>query len=98
MGKRQKKETVAILVSCPNCSHTHEIVVSPSELLKRNPVEQHYKVADIQKMFGVTRQTVMSWIHDNKLYATRTGTSRTSPWYISESAIREFRQKYRSGA
>lgn len=95
---RTSDDLVKVLVTCPKCEHTHAITVSDSDL-RPNRTERFYRLAEVEKMFGVSRRTVKQWIYDKKLEAQklseRGDSYKGAPWFVSESAIRRFREKYR---
>ena len=79
-----------ILVTCPSCGHTHTIEVDSADL-HPNP-ERTYKLKDVEKILGLSRRTLKQLIYDGKLKAEKSGDSQTSGWYVSESAIAEYRR------
>lgn len=91
---RFEAATVDIIVTCPKCAHSHSITLSEDEL-PGSASERFFKLAEVQKMLNVSRRTVKRWIYDGKLKAVKpTGNAQSSPWFVPESALKEFRRKY----
>ncbi len=55
----------------------------------------YYTVAEVARLKGVTRATVVNWIHANLLSAWREGGDR-SPWRIPLDALDEVRHANRA--
>jgi excisionase family DNA binding protein len=74
-------------VTCPECGTD---VAVPSE----ERIEPMYRLAEVEQALGVSRPTVKRWIYQGKLRAQKLGGGGTgSPWYVSESALTEFREQ-----
>lgn len=84
--------TTSVLVSCPSCAHVHRISVNNADLQPNAGRERMYKISDVISLLGLSRRTIKQYIYDGKLRAQRFTDGPTSPWYISESALREFRE------
>jgi excisionase family DNA binding protein len=93
---RYHDEIIDVLVTCPKCAHSHTVNIPESELPNSNS-ERYYRLAEIEKMLGVSRRTVKQWIYDKKLRATKPseGESKGAPWFVSASDLAEFRRKNR---
>jgi hypothetical protein len=94
MPPKTKDEVLDILVTCPHCAHTHVIKLNEADLpLRRNTGRQRmYKLSEVAKILGLSRRTIKQYIYDGKLHAEHFTDGPTSPWYVSESALADFRR------
>jgi hypothetical protein len=90
---KTQDDAIELLITCPSCGHTHEVEVDAGELpLVRNASrEKLFKLAEVEEILGLSRRRLKQLIYDGKLRAER-GKGATSPWFVSESAIGEYRR------
>jgi hypothetical protein len=88
-------DSIDLLVTCPSCDHTHTVQVNERDLPGADGGERHYKLHELEKLFSVSRKTLKRWIYTGKLEAVKQGSVEGgAPWYVSETALRNFRKKY----
>ena len=95
---KTKDDTIDILVTCPQCAHTHTLKINESDL--PNPDgssrrERYYKLSELQKILSVSRPTLKRWIYMGQIKAVKQGSRKGgAPWYVSESELRKFREQH----
>lgn len=82
--------SIDLLVTCPNCEHTHTIELDEDQLLPNKSEERLYKLKDLETMLGLARRTLKRHIYDGRLRAFKPGRDRR--WHVRERDLRAFRQ------
>lgn len=95
---KTKDDTIDLLVTCPQCDHTHTHQINESDVPNTDGSprrERYYKLNELQKLLSVSRPTLKRWIYRGQLVAVKQGSrDGGAPWYVSETSLRNFRQKH----
>jgi len=73
-----------ILCKIGKLTYHLDVLIMPRARVKR------YTTGEVAKMFGVTRQTVVDWIHRGKIRAEKTPGGQ---WRIPEYEIKKFKKR-----
>jgi len=86
-------DSIDLLVTCPSCDHAHTVKINEADL-PTDGCERHYKLQELEKLLAVSRKTLKRWIYTGKLVGVKQGSADGgAPWYVSETALRNFRKK-----
>lgn len=84
--------THSVLVTCPNCQHTHTVDVDDGDLLRPNdPAERQFDLKDLERILGLSRITLKRAIYRGDLIATKTSSGPTAQWFVSASELQRYR-------
>lgn len=53
---------------------------------------RHLTISEVQKYTGLSRNTIMAWIRNGKLAATKTGV-KTAPWLVPGQEVERVRKE-----
>lgn len=89
------KQPKKVLVTCPNCGHSHQIEVDVDEL-EINNAEREYDLSQVMRLTGLSRETLKRYIYNGRLKASK--NTEGGKWMVSGANLAEFRRNRASNA
>lgn len=86
-------DELELMVTCPNCQHSHVEKVD-LHLLEENPAsERMYRLAELETILGLSRRTLKQLIYDRKLKAVKLTSGKVAAWQVSEGEVNRFKRE-----